>query len=109
MINKIPSGAEKHHESTEPESAKTTKLFFFFLFFLSFFLQTVLAQYCVNLTHWFMHKTAAFYTEQCTTPSLFHNFEFSQGTRSHSLKHYSFQFGTPFSLLVLTHAHLKIT
>jgi len=105
MINKIPSGAEKHHESTEPESAKTTKLFFF-LFFFSFFLQTVLVQYCVNLTHWFMHETAAFYTEQCTTPSLFHNFEVS---RSHSLKHYSFQFGMPFSLLVLMHVYLKIT
>ena len=39
-----------------------------------------------------MHETAAFSTEQCTTPSLFHNFEASQGARSHSLKHYGFQF-----------------
>jgi len=45
-----------------------------------------LAQYCVNFSRWFMHKTAAFYTEQCTTPLLFHNFEVSQGVRSHSLK-----------------------
>ena len=27
-----------------------------------------LAQYWVNLLRWFMHKTAALYTEQCTTP-----------------------------------------
>jgi len=76
----------------------------------SFFLSSDgLAQCCVNLSRWFMHETAAFSTEQCTTPSLFHNFEASQGARSHSLKHYGFQFGTPFSLFVLTHAHLKIT
>ena len=29
MTNKIPSGAEKNHESTEPESSKTAKLVFF--------------------------------------------------------------------------------
>ena len=43
-----------------------------------------LAQYCVNLSCWFMHEMAAFSTEQCTTPSLFHNFEASQGARSHT-------------------------
>jgi len=37
VTNKIPSGLEKHHESTEPESTKTAKMFFFF--FLFFFLQ----------------------------------------------------------------------
>jgi len=68
-----------------------------------------LAQYCVNLSHWFTHETAAFSTEQCMTPSLLHNFEASQGAHSHSLKHYDFQFEMPFSLLVRTHAHLKIT
>ena len=81
MTNKTPSGAEKHHESSEPESSKTAKMFFFLL--LS---SDGLAKYCVNLSCWFTHETAAFYTEQCTTPSLFHNFEVSQGTRSHSLK-----------------------
>jgi len=60
-----------------------------------------LAQYCV-LSRWFTHETAAFSTEQCMTPSLFHNFEASQGARSHSFKHYGFQFETPFSLFVLT-------
>jgi len=106
MTNRTPSGTEKPHESTEPESTKTTKLFFFLLLLLS---SDGLAQYCINLSRWFTHETAAFYTEQCTIPSLFHNFEVSQGARSHSLKNYGFQFGTPFSLFVLTHAHLKIT
>ena len=45
-------------------------------FFLSFFLSSDgVAQYCVNLSRWFTHEKAAFSTEQCTTPSLFHNFE----------------------------------
>jgi len=46
-----------------------------------------LAQYFVNLSRWFTHKTAAFSTEQCTTPSLFRNIEASQGACSHSLTH----------------------
>jgi len=39
MTNKTPSGAEKRHESTEPESSKTVKMFFFLLSFF-FLLQT---------------------------------------------------------------------
>ena len=58
------------------------KLFFFFFFF--FLSSDGLAQYCVNLSRWFTHETAAFSTEQCTTPPLFHNFEASQGACSHS-------------------------
>ena len=30
-----------------------------------------LAQYCVNLSRWFTHETAAFCMEECTTPLLF--------------------------------------
>jgi len=97
MTNKTPNGAEKHHKSSEPESSKTAKMFFFFLSSSS----DGLTQYCVNLSCWFTHETAAFYTEQCTTPSLFHNFEVSRGARSHSLANYGFQLGTPFSLFVL--------
>jgi len=51
----------------------------------------------MNLSYWFTHETTAFCMEQCTTPSLFHNFEVSQGTRNHSLKNYGFQFGMSFS------------
>ena len=35
----------------------------------------------MTLSQWFSHKTAAFYTEQCTSPSLFHNLEVSSLTR----------------------------
>ena len=87
MTNKTPNGTRKHRESTQPESSKTAKLFFFFFFFFFFFLSSDgLAQYSVNLSRWFTHETTAFSTEQCTTQSLFHNFDASQGARSHSLK-----------------------
>jgi len=60
-----------------------------FLLLLSFFLPSDgLAQYCVNLLRWFTHETAAFSTEQCTTPSLFHNFEALQGACSHHMLYY---------------------
>jgi len=61
----------------------------------SFFLQLDIA--------WTSHgglcmRQQHFFTEQCTTPLLFHNFEVSQDARSHSLKNHGFQFGMPFSL-----------
>jgi len=62
------------------ELAKCAK-YFSFCFFLSSFFRQDIAQYCVNLSWWFTHETASFFTEQCTTPLLFHNFEVSQGTR----------------------------
>jgi len=62
MTNKTPSGAEKYHESTKPESSKTAKMFF-----LLPSSSDRLAQYCMN-SQWFIHETEAFYTEQCTTP-----------------------------------------
>ena len=55
---------------------------------------------------WFTHETAAFYVEQCTTPSSFHNFEVLPGACNHSLKSYGFQFGTPFSSFAHTHTHV---
>jgi len=89
MTNNTPSGTKKHRESTEPESQQTTKMlsFFFFFFFFSFF---VLVQICVTLSWWFSHKTAAFSTEQCTSPSIFSRFEVSQGSLNRSLKSYGF-------------------
>jgi len=78
------------------ELTKRAKCFSFFFLLSS---SDGLAHYCVNLSRWFTHETAAFCTEQCTTPSLFHNFEISQGTRNHSFTNYGFHFGTPFSLL----------
>jgi len=80
MTNKTPSGTEKHHESTEPESSKMTKMFSFFSLLQTGWLNIVWT------SRWFMHETAAFYMEQCTTPLLLHNFEVSQGVRSHWLE-----------------------
>ena len=96
MANSTPSGAVKHRESTEPESGQTVKMFFFLLSS-----SDGLAQHCVNLSRWFTHETAAFYTEQCTTPSLFHNFEVSQGARSTHLKTTASNLGRHFLYLYL--------
>jgi len=93
MTNNTHSGVRKHREGTKPGTRKTGQMFFFLLssFFFFFLLSSDgLAQYRVNLSRWFTHETAAFCTEQCTTPSLFHSFEVSRGTRNHSLKNYSF-------------------
>jgi len=35
-------------------------------------------------------RVATFYTEQCTSPLLFHNFEVSRGSSNQSLKNYAF-------------------
>jgi len=48
-------------------------------------------------------QTAAFYTEQCTSPSLFHNLEVSQGSVNQSLKNYGFTSDTIFKILVCMH------
>jgi len=68
-----------HHQSTKAGTCKTGKNVLILLSSAD-----GLPQYCVNLSQWFMHESAAFYTEQCTTTSLFHNFEVSQGKLSHS-------------------------
>ena len=45
-----------------------------------------LVQNCGTLSWWFSHKTvASFYTKQCTSPSLFHNFEVSWGGLTHAV------------------------
>jgi len=51
------------------ELTKQAKMFFFLLSS-----SDGLARYCKNLSQWFTHKTAAYYSEQCTVPLLFHNF-----------------------------------
>ena len=53
-----------------------------------------LVQICMTYDP-FHTKTAAFSTEQCTSPSLFSRFEVSRGGSNCSLKNYSF-FATPF-------------
>jgi len=96
VTNKTPSGTEKHHESTEPESSKMAKMFSFLLSSSSEWL----AQHSVNFPQWFTHETAPFCTEQCTTPLFLHNIEVLQSAHSHSLNNYGFHFGVPFPSLM---------
>ena len=74
MMNNTPSGAKKHRESTEPESRQITAERFFFISSSS---SNGLVQIYVTLSRWFLDKTAAFSTEQCTNSSLFSRFEVS--------------------------------
>ena len=60
----------KYQTRKSPDSQNVFLSFFFFF--------RRLVQNCVTLSGWYLHKTAAFYTEQCTSPLLFHNFEVSK-------------------------------
>ena len=73
MMNNTPSGAKKHRESTKPE--KVTRPPNVSLSSSS----DGLVQICVTLSRWFSHKTAAFFTEQCTSSSLSSRFEVTRG------------------------------
>ena len=107
MTNKTPSGAEKHHWTRKLKNGQNV-LFFLSSFFFLLSSSDGLAQYCVNFSWWFTHKTAAFYTEQCTTLSLFHNFEVSQGAHNHSLKTMASSLGRHFLYMYfnITWTHL---
>jgi len=78
MTNNTPSGTKKYHESTELESHQMAKIFFFLL------LQRASSNLRDSLKM-FLHKTAAFFTEQCTSPSLFSRFKVTRGNSNHSL------------------------
>jgi len=60
-MNNTPSGAKKHHKRKSPDSQM-------FSFSSS---SDGLVQNCVILLQWYSQKAAGFYTEQCTSPSLF--------------------------------------
>ena len=62
-----------------------------------------LVQICLTLSWWFLQKTAAFSTEQCTSPSLFSRFEVSRGGSNWSLKNYGFLSDAIFSSRVRMH------
>jgi len=55
-----------------------------------FFFLDGLVQNCVTFTIMVFKQTAAFYTEQCTSPSLFHNLKVSEGGSNWSLSNYGF-------------------
>ena len=42
----------------------------------------------LTLSQRFLHNTAAFYAEQCTNPSLFHNVQVSHSSSNQSMKNY---------------------
>jgi len=77
MTSKIPSGAIKHRESTEPEKSSNSQNPF------SPFIRWATSN-CVNLSQRCSHKAAAFYTEQCMISS-----EVLQGVCSHPLNNYT--------------------
>ena len=62
------AGITMHHGSTDSESRQMVKVFFFFSTSTS---SGWLAQICLTLSRRFSHKTAPFFTEQCTGPSTF--------------------------------------
>ena len=97
---------EKASRSTESESCQMANMFLSF-FFSSSSSSDGLVQNCMTLSQSFSHKTAAFYTEQCTSPLLSHNFEFSWGGSNRSLLNYCFICNTIF--LTFTHAHKSLS
>ena len=78
-----------------------------FFFFLSFFRRASSILHELFMVVYTQNSSILFWAVH--NPVAFHNFEVSQGARSHSLKNYGFQFGTPFSLFVHADAHLKIS
>ena len=60
------------------------------------------------LSRWFSHKTAAYFTEQCTSPSLFSRFEVTRGDSNRSLKNYGFLYDAIF-FFPCTHAHKSLS
>jgi len=88
MTNNTSSRAKKHRESTEPESYPWPKC--------SSSSSGGLVHICVTLSRWFSHKTAAFLTEQCTSPSLFSRFEVTLEDSNRSLKNYAFLYDAIF-------------
>jgi len=68
MTSKTPSVTKKQHEATEPESHQMVKCFLSLFFFFS---------RAGSKLHdaFMMGFYTAFYTEQCTSLLLFHDFE----------------------------------
>ena len=96
MTKNTPSGAKKHREGTEQESHQMAKMFFSSSSSSSSS-SDGLVQIHVTLSWRFSHKTAAFFTERCTSPSLFSSFEVTWGDSNCSLKNYGFLYDAIFS------------
>jgi len=92
MMNNMPTGTKNNHESTEPERLSSSS-------------SSSLDRLVRKLSRWFLHKTAAFYTEQCACPSLFHSSEVSKGNLNQTLNIYCFISDAIFKNL---HMHNKL-
>ena len=94
MTNDTPTGAKSIIKVPNRKVARRPKCFPCFFLSSSFTSSSSssyrLVQNCMTLSPWFLHKTGTFYTEQCTNPSLFHNFEASRGGSNRSLMNYGF-------------------
>ena len=107
MTYKTPSGTKKCCKVLNQKVTRQPKCSFFvifFYFFLVFFLRWASWKLCESFMI-VLHKTAAFYSEQCTSPSLFHNFEVLSGTCNwnYPLKNYGFICNATF--FTCTHVH----
>jgi len=108
IMNNMPTGMKKHCKSTEPESCQTAKMFFHLSSSSSSSSSDWLVHNYVTLSQWFSHKTASIYIEQCTSLSLFHNFEVSGDSLNWTLKNYGFISDAIFNLK-LTHSQKSLS
>ena len=74
--------------------------------FLSSSSSNWLVQNCVTLSWWFFAQSNSILHLQCTSPSLFHNFEASCGGLNWSLKNHGFICNTISSLVCMHTNHL---
>ena len=79
LAKKTPGVVKSRRESTAPKSRQTANLKIGHKFSVLLLLSSDgLVQIWLTPSRRCLHKTAAFYTEPCTTPSLFDNFEVSR-------------------------------
>ena len=106
-MNNALSGTKSITKVPNQKVTRWTKCFFF-SFILLLFLLLLLLQIHMTLSQWFLHKAAAFSTEQCTSPSLSYRFEVSWGGLNHSLKNYGFLCNSIFFFTCM-HAHKSLS
>jgi len=67
-----------------------------------------LFQICMTLSRWFSHKTAAFFTEQCTSPLLSSRFEVTRGDPNCPLKNYGFLYNAIFFFIQIAELEMLL-
>ena len=97
LAQKTPNVVNNCRESTAPKSRQTAKIGFLLHLLLLLLSSDGLVQIWLTPSRRCLLKTAAFYTEQSTTPSLFGYFEVSRGAWNRPLEA---SCATPFSSYV---------